>query len=151
MKYAILDRDGTLLFEPQTDYTVVSSELLPGVETALKDLQANGYTLFLLSNQDGLGTEMNPTDNFEQVNEEMLHKLSDVGIEFEGFVWCPHTLEDACDCRKPQTKLLDSLDISSDSITIGDRRSDLQLAENLGIRGVKVETNKGWNYEDTQK
>ena len=151
MKYAFLDRDGTILFEPPTDYNVVSAEMLPGVEEALKQLQENGYQLVIVSNQDGLGTPMNPQNNFDRVQTQFLKDCKERGIEFSEILWCPHKHEEECECRKPKTGLLNDFDISSDSIVIGDRASDVELAKNLGIKGVKVETNKGFSYEDTQK
>jgi len=150
MKYAFLDRDGTLLFEPETDYTVVSSEFLPGVRQALLKLQQNGYTLVVVTNQDGLGTPMNPQDNFERVQLEFLKNCEQAGISFSDILLCPHKPEAACECRKPQTMLVDGLDIDKDSIVVGDRQSDIGLAENLGIKAIKVETNKGFSYDDTQ-
>ncbi|MBP6880854.1 histidinol-phosphatase [Candidatus Saccharibacteria bacterium] len=150
MKYAFLDRDGTLLYEPQTDYTVVSSELLPGVEDALLELQMNGYGLVMVSNQDGLGTPMNPQDNFDRVQCEFLETCEQKGIAFKDIFLCPHMPEENCICRKPQTKLVEELDIDKDSIVIGDRQSDVDLASNLQIRVIKIETNKGFSYEDTQ-
>jgi len=148
-KYALLDRDGTLIFEPQDTYQVDSLsklKVLDGVIEGLQRLQQQGYKLIMVSNQDGLGTDVFPLEDFETPQTAMLAAFQKAGITFEQAFICPHLPADKCNCRKPKTGLLDdwlqtiNLD-SRQSFVSGDRKSDKALADNLGLSFVPMKTN----------
>ena len=145
MKVLFVDRDGTLIEEP-SDEQVDSLEkirFLPGVFAALTELQAAGFRLAMVTNQDGLGTDSFPTEHFELPQRFILDAFASQGITFDAIFICPHKKSDGCDCRKPSTKLIDQwvrekgVDLRQ-SAMIGDRQTDLDFANNLGIRGLKV-------------
>lgn len=141
-----LDRDGTLIREPD-DFQVDSLakvRLTRGVIPALLELASFGYRFVMVTNQDGLGTDAFPAADFTAVQDHLLMLFESQGITFDEVFVCPHRSEDGCDCRKPRTGLLTrylaatSIDIDA-SCVIGDRRSDLELAGNLGIRGLRFD------------
>jgi imidazoleglycerol-phosphate dehydratase/histidinol-phosphatase len=140
-----IDRDGTLVEEPSDEQVddLGKIRFLPGVFAALAALRDAGYRLVMVSNQDGLGTASFPRADFERCQEFILRALASQGIDFEAICICPHRAEDRCDCRKPQTGLLrewrrtHNFDAARSAV-IGDRDSDLQLAANLGVRGLRV-------------
>lgn len=143
-----LDRDGTLIHEPadlQVD-AVSKVRLTRGVIPALLEISSYGYRFVMVSNQDGLGTEDFPSADFEVVQEHVLALFASQGIEFDKVFVCPHRPEDGCACRKPRTGLLTkflastAID-SAASCVIGDRETDLELADNLGIRGLRFDEN----------
>jgi imidazoleglycerol-phosphate dehydratase/histidinol-phosphatase len=144
-KLLFLDRDGTLIAEPpdrQVDH-LDKLKLLPDVVHALKRLQDAGYGLVMVSNQDGLGTVAYPQAAFDAVQGFLLELLDTQGIRFEAVRICPHLDSVGCECRKPRVGLL--LDYLKDldwdrvaSAMVGDRDTDLKLAENLGVRGFKL-------------
>lgn len=144
-KYLFIDRDGTLVYEPE-DYQVDAInkiKFLPRVVPALLALQDLGYSLVMVSNQDGLGTASFPLDTFTPAHEFILNTLESQGISFEQVLICPHKPEDHCACRKPQLGLVQGYleDKSWDrehSYFIGDRETDLQMAKNMGITGLRV-------------
>ncbi len=149
MNVAFLDRDGTLLWEPPESEQIDSLakfRVLPGVFEGLSALQRRGYALVVVSNQDGLGTPAFPKDAFEAPQAELLRQLQERGITLSEVFICPHLPEDGCPCRKPRTGLVDDylkrtpVDAAS-SLMIGDRESDKQFAENIGVRFVRMETN----------
>ncbi len=144
-KYLFIDRDGTLVYEPE-DFQVDALDkvkFLPHVIPALLRLQEAGYSLVMVSNQDGLGTESFPLETFTPAHELILNTLESQGINFEQVLICPHKPEDNCDCRKPKLGLVQAYlnDDSWDRATsyfIGDRPTDLAMAAAMGIKGLKV-------------
>jgi len=144
-KILFLDRDGTLIEEPPDNQVdrLDKVRLVPDVIPALLQLKAAGYSFVIVSNQDGLGTPSFPKDDFEVVREHVLALFASQGIDFVAEFYCPHLDADDCHCRKPRTGLLTDfladLDIDrAASAVIGDRATDLQLAANLGLRGLRI-------------
>jgi imidazoleglycerol-phosphate dehydratase/histidinol-phosphatase len=144
-KILFIDRDGTLIAEP-ADFQIDSVEkfaLLPGVIPALIALRDAGWRFVMVTNQDGLGTKTYPRKKWDRIQTLLMGVLSSQGIAFDDVLVCPHRPADACECRKPRLGLLrDYLaDAGWDrtrSVVIGDRDTDLQLAKNMGIRGIKM-------------
>lgn len=142
-KILFIDRDGTLIQEPpdkQID-SYEKLELMPHVIPALLQLKAAGYIFVMISNQDGLGTASLPQANFDPPHRMMLRIFTSQDIHFESIRICPHLPADPCDCRKPKIGLvqdyLTKQKIDRDhSFVIGDRTTDIEFAENLGIRGI---------------
>ena len=140
-----IDRDGTLIEEPPDEQvdSLGKLRLLPGVIPALLELQQAGYRLVLVSNQDGLGTDSFPEAAFREPQDFLRTMFESQGVVFDAEFFCPHFEADGCECRKPRTGLLTeflasrALD-SAHSYVIGDRDTDMQLAENLGLTGLRV-------------
>jgi imidazoleglycerol-phosphate dehydratase / histidinol-phosphatase len=144
-KVLFIDRDGTLIDEPpdQQIDALAKVSLLPGVIPALLQLRDAGFSLVMVSNQDGLGTASFPQADFDESHRFLRKLLSSQGISFDAEFICPHRPDDNCACRKPKTGLLDEFlrakPISlMESYVIGDRETDMQLAQNLGVRGLRV-------------
>jgi imidazoleglycerol-phosphate dehydratase/histidinol-phosphatase len=140
-----VDRDGTLIEEPPDNQVdrLDKLRLLPGVIAALNELRRAGYRLVMVSNQDGLGSERYPRERFELVQAFLLHLLASQGVEFDEVFICPHLEQEQCGCRKPHTGLVTEylrrqpIDRTR-SAMIGDRDTDLEFAQDLGIRGLRV-------------
>jgi imidazoleglycerol-phosphate dehydratase/histidinol-phosphatase len=140
-----IDRDGTLVEEPPDHQVDSLSKIrfMPGVFAALTELKRRGFRLVLISNQDGLGTASFPREAFEQSHNFIRTAFESQGITFEREFICPHFPADGCECRKPKTGLVrdfmrnGDIDLASSAV-IGDRETDLELARNLGIRGLRV-------------
>lgn len=147
-KILFIDRDGTLIEEPD-DYQVDRIDkvrLAPGVIPNLLELMSDGYRLVMVTNQDGLGTSSFPTDDFEPAHEHVMALFESQGVSFDEVFICPHLPADECGCRKPRTGLLTRylagthIDTAASAV-IGDRDTDLELADNLGIRGLRYDAN----------
>lgn len=149
-KIAFLDRDGTLIWEPEDTKQVNGLEqliLMKGVISALKRLQNAGFELIIVSNQDGLGTAENTVENYELVNKKLKEIFASEDIYFSNWLTCPHYKEDECNCRKPKIGLVKPFENEIDkakSVMVGDRDTDVAFAKNLGIRGFKIGENYCW-------
>lgn len=144
-KVLFIDRDGTIIREPK-DFQIDSFDKLDfveGVIPALLQLKSMGFKFVMISNQDGLGTDSFPSENFYSVHNKLISILSSQGITFEDTLICPHFSDDNCDCRKPKlgmvvNHLRDSSIDFDNSYVLGDRDSDQKLAENMKIRFIRI-------------
>lgn len=146
-KLIFIDRDGTIIKEP-VDYQIDSYaklKFLEGSISALKTIVSwNEYLLILVTNQDGLGTESFPYEDFIGPHQLMLDVLESEGINFLEECIDRSFPEENSPNRKPGIGMLtkylsDSYDLEN-SFVIGDRWTDVELAKNLGCKAFLLET-----------
>jgi len=147
-----LDRDGTLIVEPEGDMqvdTLDKLEFLPGVFRNLyKIRQLTPYELVMVSNQDGMGTTSYPEEDFRIPHEKMITAFRNEGVVFDDIHIDPSLPEDHSPNRKPGTGMLSSYmeggyDLNH-SFVIGDRITDMELARNLGAKGIMFGAEEMW-------
>ena len=143
-KLLFIDRDGTLIREPQPDQKVDSLEkleLLPGVVYALARLaRETDYEFVMVTNQDGLGTPDFPESAFQPAQDKLLQLLANEGVVFRSIHIDKSYPEDNKPTRKPGTAMLTQylsgkFDLAN-SYVVGDRLTDVQLAQNLGTKAI---------------
>lgn len=144
MKKALfIDRDGTLIVEPPVDLQVdclAKLEFVPGAISALKVLRGLDFELVMATNQDGLGTDSFPEEDFRLPQEKMLRTLAGEGVLFDDMLIDRTFESDNAPTRKPRTGMFGrytggGYDLAA-SYVIGDRATDILLARNLGARGI---------------
>ncbi|MGN2252081.1 bifunctional histidinol-phosphatase/imidazoleglycerol-phosphate dehydratase HisB [Frateuria sp. GZRe12] len=144
-KILFIDRDGCLIVEPPDEQidSYAKLDLLPGVIGALQRCVAAGYELVMVTNQDGLGTASFPEEAFRGPQELLLRLLASQGITFREVLVDRSFPHEGLDTRKPGIGMLrhylaDDGWSRAASAVIGDRETDMQLAANLGVRGLRV-------------
>lgn len=154
-KVLFIDRDGTLIKEPK-DYQIDSFEKLefyPDVLFYLRKIATElDFELVLVTNQDGLGTDSFPEDTFWPVHHFMIQCLENEGIKFKDQFIDRTFAIDSAPTRKPNTGLLESyfsedFDLKN-SYVIGDRLTDIELAKNLGAKGIYINNDAKLGIEE---
>ncbi|MFD2518796.1 bifunctional histidinol-phosphatase/imidazoleglycerol-phosphate dehydratase HisB [Salinimicrobium flavum] len=145
-KLLFIDRDGTIVLEPE-DYQLDSFEKLEFYEDVFQYMariaKELDYELVMVTNQDGLGTDSFPEDTFWPVQNFILKSFENEGVKFEEIIIDRTFPEDNAPTRKPGTGLLKSYfdtekyDLEN-SFVIGDRLTDMELAKNLGAKGIFI-------------
>ena len=139
-----IDRDGTLVEEPPVDYQLDSLEKLAFVPKVMRALyfvrKQLDFEFVMVSNQDGLGTASFPEETFWPAHNLMLKTLAGEGITFDNILIDPSLPEEQSPNRKPRLGMLGryltgEYDLAN-SYVIGDRLTDMELAYNLGAKGI---------------
>ena len=140
-----IDRDGTLIKEAPPTYQIDSFEKLefyPGMFTWLSSIAKEfDYELVMPTNQDGLGTASYPEETFWPVHNFIIKSLSTEGIDFTEVLIDKSFASENKPTRKPGTgmftKYINNPDYDlANSLVIGDRITDVQLAKNLGCKAI---------------
>ncbi len=146
-KILFVDRDGTLIEEP-ADFQIDAYDKLRfvrGVIPAMLKLRDAGFEFVIVSNQDGLGTDAYPRETFDGPNDLMLQVFESQGIVFREVLIDDSWPQDNKPTRKPGLGLVQhylrdrGIDLDR-SAMVGDRETDIQFADNLGIRGFQLKT-----------
>lgn len=153
-KILFIDRDGTIIKEPEDEQidSLEKLEFVPGVFRALYQLiKQFDYELVMVTNQDGLGTEVYPQESFDLVQDKLIRTLKGESIKFSKILIDKSFPEENSPNRKPEIGLVknylnDDLDYEN-SFVIGDRETDLQLAENIGVKGILLSKDASSKFE----
>ncbi len=145
-KVLFIDRDGTLIYEPQDEQidSLEKLEFIPGVFRNLyKISKLSEYKLVIVSNQDGLGTNSFPEETFWPAQNKMLKAFENEDVIFEDILIDRSKPEDNAPTRKPGTGMLGEylkggFNLAG-SYVIGDRLTDVELAKNLGAKGILLD------------
>ena len=145
-KILFIDRDGTLVLEPDDEQidSLEKLEFYPEVFTYLGKISKElDYELVMVTNQDGLGTKSFPEEFFWPAHNKLLNSLKNEGVTFSEIFIDRSFPNDNASTRKPRTGMLTNyLDNSeynlSESYVIGDRISDMELAKNLNSKGILI-------------
>jgi imidazoleglycerol-phosphate dehydratase / histidinol-phosphatase len=150
-KVLFIDRDGTIIVEPPTDFQIDSLEKLEFIPKAISNLRKIAeeldYELVMVTNQDGLGTDSFPEDTFWPAHNKMMKTLEGEEIVFSAIHIDRSFEHENLPTRKPGTGMLTNYMNSKEydlanSYVIGDRMTDIKLAENLGAKAIFISSKK---------
>lgn len=149
MKLIILDRDGVI--NQDSDSFIKSPEEwepVPGSLEAIARLYRAGYRVVVATNQSGLGRGLFDIITLNAIHQKMHTVVRVAGGVIDSIFFCPHTIGDNCDCRKPRQGMFNAIakryDISLDGIpAVGDSLRDLQAGFLAGCQPILVMTGKG--------
>ena len=147
-RFAIFDRDGTLIVERNYLSDPAQVELIPGAAQALKALSDAGVGLAIITNQSGIGRGYFSERQLHAVHRRLEKLLAVFGVPLPPIYCCPHRPEDGCRCRKPRPGLLQQAGEElgfdpSDCFVVGDNVCDIELGRNVGAATILVRTGYG--------
>ena len=155
MKYksVILDRDG-VINEDSAGYIKSLAEWVPisGSLQAIADLSKSGFSVFVITNQSGIGRGLIKREQLTEIHHYLLKVVESAGGKIEQVLFCPHHPDEGCGCRKPATGMLQKITQNytvdfTKSYLIGDRLSDLYLGDHVGAQSILVLTGAGKETE----
>jgi len=148
-----LDRDGVINKKaPEGDYIKSwdEFEFLPSVKTAIRKLNENGFLVIIVSNQRGIARGLMTEEDLKEIHRKMKEELAEVRAVIDGIYYCPHDLDDHCNCRKPKPGLLlkaareHDIDLGR-SWMVGDHESDIEAGKRAGCKTILISRNPNSN------
>ncbi len=142
-----LDRDGVIneVLSSRVKFVNKPSDfyLLDGVGEAIKLFNEEGFKVFVVTNQGGIGLGYMKETQLDKVHKKMLDELAKFGAKIDGIAYCPHKPKANCACRKPKPKMIIDLaekhgiDLEQ-SFMVGDREPDIIAGKEAGTRTILV-------------
>lgn len=150
MKTIFLDRDGVINKYPGDGKYVTcwkEFKFLPQAKKAISKLHKNGFRIFIISNQAGVGKGIFSQETLNFITRNMLKEIKKFQGKIEGIYYCTHHPEGKCSCRKPKTGLIDMAKKKyhlnlRDSFFIGDTIRDVNTARTAGCKSILVLSGK---------
>ena len=148
------DRDGVLNVDVGYLYKIEDFQWIDGAIQAIKYFNDKGYYVFVITNQSGVARGYYKEEDIRKLHQWMNKELAKYGAHIDEFFYCPHHIKGIvpeysfdCECRKPKIGMikqaLEKYDIHlAGSLLIGDKESDIECAENAGIKGLKFNAEK---------
>ncbi len=151
-RFALLDRDGTILIEKHYLSDPDGVELIDGAAAGLRKLAELGVGLVVVTNQSAVGRGFFDIDRLDEIHARMTDQLAAQGVSLDGIFFCPHRPDEGCVCRKPRTGMVERAAAqlrfdARECFVIGDSAGDLDLGRNLGATTFLVRTGYGAETE----
>ena len=153
-KVVFIDRDGVINKDSE-DYikSWQEFEFLPKSIEAIRNFTLNGFTVIIITNQSAINRGLTTLQEVMHIHDMMAGAVKSRGRLIKDVFFCPHTPEEACSCRKPETGLIRkaqkkyNIDLTC-SAMVGDSVKDIESAKSAGCRyAVLVKTGNGKKSE----
>ena len=149
VKIVFLDRDGVINeFPGNGNYVtkVKDFRFVPGALDALRALTQAGFTIFVVSNQAGVGKGVYSKDKLNRITRRMMDAVKKAGGKIKKAFYCTHRTDHGCDCRKPQigslVRAMKTVNKSQrylqHAFFVGDTKVDIQAGHNAGCKTIFV-------------
>ena len=142
-RFALLDRDGTVVIDKVYLSGPAGLEFAPGVIEGLRLMRDAGLRFIMITNQSGVARGYFDEETLARIHQRLREMLKEEGIDLEAIYYCPHGPSDDCRCRKPEPGLV--LDAMADfgfspaeAVLIGDSEADMGAAAATGVTGIRV-------------
>lgn len=149
MKLVILDRDG-VINEDRDDYVKSAQEWVPIPKSleAIANLTQAGWRVVVATNQSGIGRGLYDMHALNAMHEKMHRLVGQAGGHIDAILFCPHTPDDGCRCRKPLPGMVEAVgerfNVRLEEVPlIGDSLRDLEAITAVGGQPILVRTGKG--------
>jgi histidinol-phosphate phosphatase family protein len=146
-KAVFLDRDGTINVDKSYAYKKDDLAFLPNAVLGLKKMQEKGYLLIIVTNQSGIGRGYYSEREYQEFMKEFYRQLKEQGIKITADYHCGHKEEDKCNCRKPNTELVETAikehNIDREkSFFIGDKKTDVITGKRCKLKTISLSDEK---------
>ncbi len=153
MKYVFLDRDGVINeFPGNGNYVtkVKNFHFISGSLEAIQKLTEAGFTIFVISNQAGVGKGVYSEDKLKRITKKLLKGVKESRGKIQKVLYCIHRSDAECDCRKPGignienalNSLKQPIDVAAGSFFVGDTKSDILTGFNAKLKTIFVLTGR---------
>ncbi len=142
-KVVFIDRDGTIIINKHYLADPEGVEVYPTVARGIKLLNEAGFQIIVATNQSGIARGLYTHDILAAIHQRMIDDLQAGGAKVDALYYCPHHPDDHCDCRKPETGLIEKamsehdLDMNN-SYFVGDRMADVKAGYTMGCKTVLI-------------
>ncbi len=162
-KAVFLDRDGTIIEDVGYLNSPEQIKFIPGSIEAIKKLNENGYKVVVITNQSGVARSLISEDMLQTIDKTIQKKILNGDAYLDMIYYCPHHPEaghypykQECDCRKPAPGMINKAqkDLNIDltkSFMIGDKTSDIEAGQRVGIKNILVLSGRGQGEKDKIK
>lgn len=154
----LLDRDGVINYDSDLYVKTLDEwQPIPGSIKAIAALSKAGFKVFVVTNQSGIARGYYSEATLQDMHTKMLNLVKAEGGNIDGIRYCPHGPDDHCECRKPKSAMIESIEAelgvdftTTPAIMVGDAKRDLEAGAARGCKAVLVLTGKGRNsqYQD---
>ncbi len=148
-KALFLDRDGVIINE-RGDYNFLPEHMVinKNILELMKKAQSKNYIIIVITNQGGIAKKLYTKINVENMHKMISSALSEHNIKIHHYFYCPHhSIVGKCICRKPHSLMIEkaaymfNIDLPA-SFMVGDKQTDVDAANNVGVTGILIEANK---------
>ncbi len=150
MRAIFLDRDGVICAN-RSNYVKSWDEFrfLPGAKNSLAALSRLGLPIIVVTNQACVGRNLVSSESVEDIHQRMVAEIATYGGRIDRVLYCPHTPEERCGCRKPQAGMLRQIAAEmnielNQSYMVGDAATDIIAGNSVGCRTFLTLTGRGF-------
>lgn len=142
-KAIFLDRDGVINVDIEYLHEPEKFELAPKVREACELLAKHNYAVIVVTNQAGIGLGYFDHEDFYRINRKMFRELAGTGLAIDRIYYCPHSVNEPCECRKPKPGMIErgfrELNLSREgSWMVGDRATDIEAGKAAALKTILI-------------